>query len=333
MDPINFHIHTDAPFFEDLLSAESRRDRLLGLRGCVLMGIDVMNHPDSIKVLTQDLLWTNTRKSSELANQIYKKLNQAEVKVDQFECELLAILYPCFETERTVACERLLALSASPVEGLRVCATSALALHNDQRATEALRRCLSTVPSNRYKYLLQMTASGIGAMGARPLAKRLIDRGHRITSTDPAMTYSNSGRLLLSLLRCMPFHGASDILLELIEADGQNPIATLLALTLKSGGSTVRQEVAKALSQPERGLVLPAVRYLSICPDPLLVDELMNVYDNFDVTRSQVLTVIEYLGPVGLEAIRHSIEAGGDDRQLDPLLETEGWFQHCMGSR
>ena len=145
------------------------------------------------------------------------------------------------------------------------------------------------------------------------------------------MTYSNSGRLLLSLLRCMPFHGASDILLELIEADGQNPIATLLALTLKSGGSTVRQEVAKALSQPERGLVLPAVRYLSICPDPLLVDELMNVYDNFDVTRSQVLTVIEYLGPVGLEAIRHSIEAGGDDRQLDPLLETEGWFQHCMG--
>ena len=57
----------------------------------------------------------------------------------------------------------------------------------------------------------------------------------------------------------------------------------------------------------------------------------MNVYDNIDVTRSQVLTVIEYLGPVGLEAIRHSIEAGGDDRQLDPLLETEGWFQHCMG--
>ena len=280
--------------------------------------------------MRQDLLWTDVNDTAELANLLYQKLNQTRTDGDQDECELLTLLYPVFESERTVAYERLLALSGSPTELLRVSATLSLTLHNDQRVTEAFRRCMHVIPSEKFKYRLQMVASGIGAPGARLLAKRLIGKGHRIPLTDPNFSYSNGGLLLLSLLRCMPCASASDILLELIEADGQNPMAPMLALTLKSGGRGVRQEVAQALSQPERGLVLPAVRYLSICPDPQLIDDLMSVYGNFDVVRTQVLTVIEYLGPIGLAAIRKTIESGGDDRELDPLLETESWLQHCI---
>ena len=49
--------------------------------------------------------------------------------------------------QRAVAYERLLALSQSKVEIIRVAATSAIAFHGDQRASEALKRCLQHIPS------------------------------------------------------------------------------------------------------------------------------------------------------------------------------------------
>ena len=322
-------IHDDS-YFLSLLEHERCAYRLLGLKGLIMAGSEVAHDPKALKVMCQDLLWTDTRDLSELAELLYSKLTISTAETDQKECEMCALLYLALESQPTVAAERLLALSSVPVPQVRVAATLALTLHRDQRAPEAFKRCLQVLPAQKFKATLQVIASGIGAAGARIVAKRLYSKTHHLPTTDPTLNHANTGTLILSLLHCLPFASATDILLELIEADGQNPMTPRLALTLKSGGRCVRQEISKALGQPERGLVLPAVRYLSMCPDPLLIDDLLRVYSNFDVVRSQVLTVLEYLGPKGLEIIKRAIEEGGDDRQLDPLLETESWFKHCV---
>jgi hypothetical protein len=77
-------------------------------------------------------------------------------------------------------------------------------------------------------------------------------------------------------------------------------------------------------------LILPAVRYLGLCPDLDLLDELLNLFTDFDVVRNQVLTLVEYLDDEGLRAIERAIERGGTDGELDVLLETQSWLLHCV---
>ena len=87
---------------------------------------------------------------------------------------------------------------------------------------------------------------------------------------------------------------------------------------------------AQALKQPERGLIMPIVRYLSFCPDPTLSDELLELVSDFDLVRNQVLTLIEYLDEIGLSALDRAIDKGGMDHELDVLLETREWLTHCV---
>ena len=117
-----------------------------------------------------------------------------------------------------------------------------------------------------FKYPLQVIVSRLGAP-ASSAAKRLLGKRYGQTMRNPELTYGNNGALLLALRRCVPFASTTETLLELMEADGQTPMAPIIGLTLKSGG-LVRHEIANALSKPERGLVLPAVRYLTMNPDP-----------------------------------------------------------------
>lgn len=242
----------------------------------------------------------------------------------------LSVVYPSIESSKALACERLLSLSNAAVPSRRIAATLSLALQGDQRALEGYKRCIQQSIPKELNLFLQQAAVRIGASLARIIAGRLVAKGHGSPTFDRTCLVKQDGHLLLSQLRSIPFSGATDILLELIEADVKNPMTRELAMTLQTGGEAVRQYNVIALKQPERGLILPAVRYLGLCPAPNLLDELLNLLADFDVVRNQVLTLVEYLDDEGLRAIERAIERGGSDVELDVLLETQRWFLHCV---
>lgn len=242
----------------------------------------------------------------------------------------LSLVYPLLESSKPLAFERLLSQCNAATASRRIAATLSLALHGDQRALEGYRRCIQQSIPTELNIYMQQAAVRIGAPLARVIAGRLVAKGHGSPTFDRACLVKQDGHLLLSQLRCINFSSATDILLELIEADVKSPMTRELALTLQSGGISIRQYNAMALKQPERGLILPAVRYLGLCPDPNLLDELLDLLADFDVVRNQVLTLVEYLDHDGLRAIERAIERGGSDDELDVLLETQSWLLHCV---
>ena len=129
----------------------------------------------------------------------------------------------------------------------------------------------------RRPVLSSAVAKQIGAPIARRIAGQLVAKGHGAPTFDRARLIRPDGHLFLAQLRTIPFDAAADILLELIENDTKTPIIHSLVLTLKAGNETIRDYCAQALKQPERGLIMPTVRYLSFCPDQTLSDELLEL--------------------------------------------------------
>ena len=101
-------------------------------------------------------------------------------------------------------------------------------------------------------------------------------------------------------------------------------------MTLRSGNAATFQELRRALQEPERGLLIPMIRYLLLCPDDRFVEDLITVFRQFDIVRHQVLLILEYLGQEGLRALERLIMNGGDDAVLDPVYETCEWLEHCL---
>jgi hypothetical protein len=265
-----------------------------------------------------------------LSDLIFSRLSNAHLDIEISIRIALSLVYPVLEPSKPLAFERLLSLCSTSTDSQRVVATLSLALHNDQRALEGYRRCIQQSLPAELNIYMQQAAVRIGAPLARMITSRLVAKGSGSPTLDRTCLINQNGHLLLSQLRCINFESATDIVLELIEADMKDPMTGDLALTLQSGGVPIRQYNATALKQPERGLILPAVRYLGLCPDLDLLDELLNLFTDFDVVRNQVLTLVEYLDDEGLRAIERAIERGGTDGELDVLLETQSWLLHCV---
>lgn len=165
------------------------------------------------------------------------------------------------------------------------------------------------------------------------IASRFIAKGYSSPTLDRSYLFRQDGHLLLAQLRSTPFVDATDIFLELIESDDKTPLTQAIALTLRTGQSAVRSFCSLALRQSERGLILPTVRYLSMQPDPCQLSALIALLREFEIVRNQVLTLVEFLDNDGLVAIEQAIEMGGDDRELDILIETQRWLRHCIFRR
>ena len=283
-----------------------------------------------LQTLVHECLPQDDADESHLSEAVFNTLCSATADISMHTRVALCLVYPLLESSQAIACERLLSLCKAAAAPKRIAATLSLALHRDQRALEGYRRCIQQTIPTELNIFLQQAAVKIGAPLARVIAGRLVAKGHGSPTFDRSCLVKQDGHLLLSQLRSIPFSKATDILLELIEADVKNPMTRELAMTLQAGGEAVRLYTVMALKQPERGLILPAVRYLGLCPAPNLLDELLHLLSDFDVVRNQVLTLVEYLDDEGLRAIERAIERGGSDIELDVLLETQSWFLHCV---
>ena len=216
--------------------------------------------------------------------------------------------------------ERLIRLADSTEHSDRVHAVSALAQVGDRAAQDLLVRVLRT-PTEGDLLPLEEAAQNMGADVVPVLARRL--RPHP------------PGRLeaTLSVLRTLPYESAVGPLLHGLEDARNGSIECLMGATLALGGETIQQGIIDALRQPKQGLVVPALRYLSVHGGPSSIPLLLDVFRQHPPLRSLILNLIETYSEDGLAALEAEIESGGEDQVLDSLEERLALMRVCLSHK
>lgn len=214
--------------------------------------------------------------------------------------------------------ERLIRQVDGPDVQARCTAVLALARVGDPIAGDLLVRVLRSDPPPVDVLDLQEAAQRVGAAVAPALARRLRpDPPARVTST-------------LAVLRCIPREGAAPVLLRGLEDARSGAFEGQLAATLAAGGPEVREAIGQALRQPTRGLLAPALRFLTSHGDPADVPLLLDLYERHPPLRKLVLTLIEGMGAPAIASLERRIAEGGDDVILADLEQRHALLVACF---
>jgi len=107
----------------------------------------------------------------------------------------------------------------------------------------------------------------------------------------------------------------------------------LVAATLFVGGQTVRERIYDALEQPRRGLLAPALRYLSGYSTPADVPLLLRLFDRHNPLRSIILNLVECVGAKAQPHLQKRIDAGGSDEPLAALERRQAMLEACTNPK
>ncbi len=154
---------------------------------------------------------------------------------------------------------------------------------------------------------LQEAAQRIGPTVAAPLARRLRPR-------PPSRVEA-----ALAVLRAVPYAEAVPPLLRGVEDARSGALEGRLAATLHVGGDAVRAVVGRALRQPTRGLLAPALRFLAGYGDADDLPLLIELFDRHPPLRAVLLNLIEGQGEAAIEHLRARVDEGGDDDIVEQL--------------
>ena len=224
---------------------------------------------------------------------------------------LRARLDPC-------ARERLIRLADSDeVEGCLL-AVSALARVGDQAAADLVARALYRPPVGDGLLTLQVAAQQVGPKVVAMLARRL--------RTDPVSRLQGA----LTVMRSLPYSDAVPALLRSLEDTRTNELEALLSATLFVGGDDVRDAIRGALTKAERGLMIPALRYVAAYGNAADVPLLVELFERHGSLRSVLLNLIEIHGEVALDAIESRIARGGEDDLLLSLEKRRAVLNACL---
>ena len=224
---------------------------------------------------------------------------------------LLASGDPC-------ARERLIQLADSEeVEG-RVLAVASLARVGDQVAADLIVRLLRDPPRGDALLVLQGAAQHVGSKVVAILARRL--------RTDPLPRLQGA----LTVMRSLPYADAVPALLRGLEDARTNEIEALLSATLFVGGEPVRDAIRGALTKAERGLMVPALRYIAAYGSSTDVPLLVELFERHGSLRTVLLNLIEIHGEAALEAIESRIARGGEDDLLLSLERRRAVLDACL---
>jgi hypothetical protein len=200
-------------------------------------------------------------------------------------------------------------------------ATAALALARaaEPEAPELLARLIREPASFDVLHLLQEAAQVLGAAAPVPLARRLRpDAGARVD-------------ILLAVLRTVPYAQAVPPLLRALEAARGTRAEGQIAATLSVGGPAVRAAIDTGVQQPGRGLLTPALVWLSAYATASDLPVLFDLLDRHPPLRGIVLGIIESQGDSARDALRARIARGGDDLTLGALEERAALLEACLG--
>lgn len=203
--------------------------------------------------------------------------------------------------------ERLIRLADAAEPADRATAVLALARAGDAIAADLLVRVLRAGAPPADLLDLQEAAQRVGAEVAAPLARRL-----RPPPPDRVLA-------TLAVLRAAPYADAVPPLLRGLEDARSGALEGQLAATLYVGGPAVREAVSRALRQPTRGLLAPALRFLAAYGDPADLPLLLDLHDRHPPLRGVLLNLVEGLGPAAIAPLRARIAEGGDDPVVEAL--------------
>lgn len=209
------------------------------------------------------------------------------------------------------------------VEGrdAELAATAALSLARagEPEAAELLARLIRDAVTPDVLHTLQETAQVLGPATTVSLARRLRpDAGARV-------------EVLLALLRTVPYAQAVPSLLRALEAARGTRAEGQIAATLAVGGAAVRAAIDAGIQQPGRGLLTPALVWLSAYAVPADLPVLLDLLERHPPLRSIILGIIEGQGESARDALRDRIARGGDDATLAALEERHALLEACLG--
>lgn len=209
------------------------------------------------------------------------------------------------------------------VEGrdAELAATAALALARagEPEAAELLARLIRDAVAPDVLHTLQETAQVLGPTTTVSLARRLRpDAGARV-------------EVLLAVLRTVPYAPAVPPLLRALEAARGTRAEGQIAATLAVGGAPVRAAIDAGIQQPGRGLLTPALVWLSAYAVPTDLPVLFDLLDRHPPLRGIILGIIEGQGEPARDALRARIARGGDDVTLAALEERHALLEACLG--
>ena len=217
--------------------------------------------------------------------------------------------------------ERLILLADSDdVEG-GLLAVSALAQVGDQAAADLVVRALRSPPMGDGLLTLQVAAQHAGEKVVSMLARRL--RTDTVSRLQGALT----------VMRSLPYSDAVPALLRSLEDARTNELEALLSATLFVGGDDVREAIRDALTKAERGLMIPALRYVAAYGHAADVPLLVELFERHGSLRSVLLNLIEIHGQAALDAIETRIARGGEDDLLLSLEKRRAVLDACLHER
>lgn len=214
--------------------------------------------------------------------------------------------------------ERLIRLAESEEEPDRIVAIAALADAGDPTTPDLLARALKLPLDAEETLALQVAAQRVGRPVVAPVARRL-----RANQDERA-------RRGLCILRALPYLDAVPSLLRGLEDARSGELEGLLAATLRLGGEGVRQSIADGLQDPRRGLLHPALRYLSTYGQPADLPLLFSLFEQHRLLRSVLLNLIEGQGHPALPFLEARIQRGGDDATLAVLERRRDVLKACL---
>ena len=214
--------------------------------------------------------------------------------------------------------EQLIQLADSEdVEGC-VLAVASLARVGDQVAADLIVRVLRHPPHGDALLVLQRAALHVGSKVVAILARRL--------RTDPLPRLQGA----LTVMRSLPYADAVPALLRALEDARTNETEALLSATLFVGGEPVREAIRGALTKAERGLMVPALRYIAAYGSSADVPLLVELFEQHSSLRTVLLNLIEIHGEAALEAIESRIARGGEDDLLLSLEQRRAVLDACL---
>jgi len=123
----------------------------------------------------------------------------------------------------------------------------------------------------------------------------------------------------------VPYQESIQQLLHVLDDVRDSGVVQNLVDTLRTGGPDVHSYVVRCLEEQTPGLIVPALKYLSVHGQTGDVHPLLDAYFNSVSRRTLILNSIECMGPVGHSKLAARISEGGGD---DALLHLE--FRHAI---